>query len=122
MVMVMMLAVVVVVMFSSVQFSPLTDLDVGGWGWRDTRNESAEIIFQPFLREAKSGVGRDILCPLFDVVHPTFPLLTTASPTLQGALKDDFREAVVACDMPKPCKVPSLDLLPEEVPVDPQGN
>ena len=27
-------------------------------------------------------------CPLFDVDHPAFPLPTTASPTLQGALKD----------------------------------
>ena len=32
-----------------------------------------------------------------------------ASPTLQGALKDGFGEAVVACDMPKPCKFSSLD-------------
>ena len=29
-------------------------------------------------------------CPLFDVVHPAFHLLTTALPTLQGALKGDF--------------------------------
>ena len=42
-------------------------------------------------------------CPLFGVVHPAFPL-----PTLQGALKDGFREAVVACDMPEPRKIPSL--------------
>ena len=48
-------------------------------------------------------------CPLFDVVHPAFPLPTTASPTLKGALKDGFGEAVVACDMPEPCKFPSLD-------------
>ena len=48
-------------------------------------------------------------CPLFDVVHPAFPLLTTASPTLQGALKDGFGEVVVACDMSEPCKSPSLD-------------
>ena len=47
-------------------------------------------------------------CPLFDVVHPAFPLPTTASPTLHGALKDGFGEAVVACDMPGPCKFPSL--------------
>ena len=33
---------------------------------------------------------------------------TTASPTLQGALKDGFGEAVVACDKPEPCKVPPL--------------
>ena len=48
-------------------------------------------------------------CPLFDVVHTAFPLPTTASPTLQGALKDSFGEAVVACDRPKPCKFLSLD-------------
>ena len=47
-------------------------------------------------------------CPLFDVVHPAFPLPTMASPTLQGVLKDDFGD-VVACDMPEPCKFPSLD-------------
>ena len=47
--------------------------------------------------------------PLFDVAHPAFPLPTTASPTLQGALKDGFGKAVVACDMPQPCKFPSLD-------------
>ena len=28
---------------------------------------------------------------------------------LQGALKDGFGEAVVVCDMPEPCKFPSLD-------------
>ena len=49
------------------------------------------------------------ICPLFDVVRPAFPLPTTASPTLQGAPKDGFGEAVVACDVPEPCKFPSLD-------------
>ena len=44
-----------------------------------------------------------------DVVQPAFPLPTTASPTLQGVLKDGLGEAVVACDMPKPCEFPSLD-------------
>ena len=48
-------------------------------------------------------------CPLFDVVHPAIPLLTKMSPTLQGALKDGFVEAVMECDMPKPYKFPSLD-------------
>ena len=48
-------------------------------------------------------------CPLLDVVHPAFPLPTTASPTLQGALKDGSGEAVVACDMPEPCEFPSPD-------------
>ena len=32
-----------------------------------------------------------------------------ALPTLQGALKDGFGEAVMACDMPKPCRFLSLD-------------
>ena len=32
-------------------------------------------------------------CPVFDVVHPAFPLPTMASPTLQGALKDGFGQA-----------------------------
>ena len=50
-------------------------------------------------------------CPLFDVrvVHSAFPLPTTASPTLQDALQDGFEEALLACDMPEPCKFPSLD-------------
>ena len=48
-------------------------------------------------------------CPLSDVVHPAFPLPTTASPTLQGALKDGFGEAVMACDMPEPGKFPCLN-------------
>ena len=48
-------------------------------------------------------------CPLFDVVHPVFPLLIMASPTLKGALLDGFGEAAMACYMPEPCKFPSLD-------------
>ena len=32
-----------------------------------------------------------------------------ASPTFKGALKDDFGEAVVACEMPEPCKFSFLD-------------
>ena len=42
------------------------------------------------------------VCPLFDVVHQAFPLPTTVSLTLQGALKGGFGEAVMACDMYKP--------------------
>ena len=48
-------------------------------------------------------------CPLFDVVHPAFPLATTASLTLQGVLEDGFGEPVVACDMPESYKFPFLD-------------
>ena len=44
-----------------------------------------------------------------DVAHPAFSLPTTASPILQGPLKDGFVEAVVGYDIPKPSKFPSLD-------------
>ena len=64
-------------------------------------------------------------CPLYDVLA-AFPVLTTVLPTpqggpssiscadhgtahLQGAQKDGFGEAAVACDMPDPYKFPSLD-------------
>ena len=89
--------------FSSVQ-------SLGRLGRRgDTRGDSAEILFQSFLQEAvvsSSGMGRNVHS---DVVHPGFPLPTTASPALLGTLKDGFGEAVVACAMPGPCKFPSLD-------------
>ena len=50
-------------------------------------DDSAEI-FQSFLQEAsESSSWHGQGCPLFDVVHPAFPPLTKASPTLQGALK-----------------------------------
>ena len=49
-------------------------------------------------------------CPLSNNFHPAFSLPTTASPTVQGAPRDGFGEAVVACDMPEPCKFPSLDI------------
>ena len=39
-----------------------------------------------------------------------FPLPTTASPTLEGTLKGGFGQVVVVCDMPEPCKFPSLDI------------
>ena len=65
------------------------------------RDDSAE----GFCEQLWHGQG----CPLFDVGHPAFPLPTTASPTLQGALKDGFGEALLVCDMLKPCKILSLD-------------
>ena len=91
----------------SVQLSPLTDWLVGEKSMTD---DSAEILFRSFsaggpFEQFWHGQERS----LFDVVHSAFPLPTTALPTLQGALKDGFREAVVACDTPEPCKFPSLD-------------
>ena len=75
------------------------------------RADSAQILFKPFLR----GQGY----PLFDVVHSAFPLPTSASPALQGAPKDSFADAVVACHA-RTMQVSVSGQLPEEVPVDPK--
>ena len=73
------------------------------------RDGSAEMLLQPFLQETLvEQFWHGQICPLFDVVHPAFLLPTTASLTLQGALKDGFGEAVVACDMPEPCQFSSV--------------
>ena len=42
-------------------------------------------------------------------VHAACPLPATTSPTLQGALKDGFGEAVVAYDMHESCEFTSID-------------
>ena len=42
-------------------------------------------------------------------VNPAFPLPATTSFTLRGALKDGSGEAVMTCDIQKPCELPSLD-------------
>ena len=60
------------------------------------------------------------ICPLFDVVHPAFPLLTTASPTLHGALKDIFGEACRGVWHAPTVQASVSWQLPEEVSVDPQ--
>ena len=73
-------------------------------------DDSEEILLQPFLQKTpREHFWHGRGCPLFDVIHPAFPQLAMASPTLQGPLKNGFGEAVEACDMPKPCKFPSLD-------------
>ena len=93
--------------FRSVQFSSVP--------WPTGSSEGYEERFSIDLLPVFSRGGQceqfwhRQACALFDVVHPAFPLPTTASPTLQGALKDGFGEAAVACDIPKPCKLPSLD-------------
>ena len=73
------------------------------------RDDSAEILFQFFLQEAlvsSSGMSRDVRSLMST---PALSLPTKALPILQGALKDGFGEVVRACDMPEPCKFPSLD-------------
>ena len=73
-----------------VQFSPLTDWVVGGGGGHEGRFSRNPLPVFPTGDPRKyfwHGQG----CPLFDV-HSEFFLLTTASTTLQGALKDGFGE------------------------------
>ena len=81
-----------------VQFSPLTD--------RVVRGHKGQFSRDPFSVFSAGGPCEQFWhgqrCPLFDVVHPAFPLPITALPTLQDALKDVLVEAVVECDMPKP--------------------
>ena len=87
---------------SSVQFSPWPIRSSVG---HERRFRSCFLPAEGSLEQFWRGQG----CPLFDDVNPAFPLTTTASPTLQGSLKDGFGEAFVACDMPEPCKFLSLD-------------
>ena len=66
----------------------------------DVKDDSAEILFQFVMQRGRCeqfwhGEGR----PLFYVVHSVVPLPTKTSPTLHGALKDGFGEAVVARSM-----------------------
>ena len=69
------------------------------------RNESAKILFKSFFFPAAGGH-----CEQFWHGQGCWPfLLSIQSPTLQGGPKDGFGEAVVACDMPEPCKFPSFD-------------
>ena len=59
-------------------------------------DDSAEILLKYFsVRGPCELFWHGQGCTLFDVVHPAFPLWITASPTLQGALKDGFGEAFV---------------------------
>ena len=85
---------------NSVQFSsgPCPIWSSGDWvgGMMD---DSAEILFQSFLLEvlvSGSGMGRDVHSLMSSIQH-------------WGALKDGFGEAVVACDIPRLCNLPSLD-------------
>ena len=72
------------------------------------RDDSAEILFQSFQQEAlmgSSGMGRDVHSLMLSVQQ--FLCRPRRRPPLQGAVKDGLGEAVVACDIPEPCKFPS---------------
>ena len=111
------------------KFRPFSIVSTNVKAWC-TSEHSVHFSSVPWLNELSGGLeerfNRDPLpvfsaqgpceqfwhgqgCPLFDVVHPAFSLPTRASPTLQGTMKNDFGEAVVAGDMPEPCKFPSLN-------------
>ena len=86
------------------QFGPFQSLGrLGGRG--DIKDDSAVFSAGGPWEKVRHEEG----CPLFGVVPPAFPPPTTASLTLHGVLKDSFAAAVVVCDMPEPCKFPSLD-------------
>ena len=91
----------------SVQFSSVS------WPIRSSRGHEGRFSRDPLPVFSAGGPREQFwhrqIRPLFDAVHPAFSLRTTLSPT-QGALKDGFGEAVVARDMPEPCKFPSLDV------------
>ena len=58
-------------------------------------DDSAEVLFQSFSAGGPCEQFWHVEgCPLFDVVHPAFPLPTTALPTLQDALKARLGKAV----------------------------
>ena len=76
----------------SAQFSPLAN-----WVVTSTRQMVQQrSSFNSFLPEAivsSSGMGRDASSLMLSIQHFTLP--TTTSPSLQGALKGGFGEAVV---------------------------
>ena len=73
---------------TSVQFSsvPRPTEPSGGHEGRFSRDPLQ--AFSAGGHSKQSGHERG--CALFDVVHPAFSLPTTASPTFQGALTDEF--------------------------------
>ena len=73
-------------------------------------DKAAEILFRSFSAEGLCDqFWHGKVCPFFDIVNPALPLLTSELSTFQTALKDDFGEDVLACDMPQPSKFLSLD-------------
>ena len=78
-----------------VQFSFLTDWLVG------TRDRLPGFSQRNHREQFWHGHER----PLFDVVHP----IVAFPPPLQGAVKNSFGEAGVACNMFERCEFPPLD-------------
>ena len=90
----------------TVQFSPLTDRVVGGtWGTIQQWSPSSHFCGRPSC--SILAWARDVHALTLSAQH--FPLPTSASPTLQGAQKDGFGEAVVTCEIHEPCEFPFFD-------------
>ena len=104
--------------FSSVpRLTVLSGMGGGWWvgGWtRGTIQQRSSSLF--YRRPLWADIGHGWGCLLFAVIHLPFPLPSTLSPTLQGALKDGFGADVVVRVMPASCE------LPAQIPVGPQGS
>ena len=89
----------------TVQFSsaPWPNRRGGGWGHEGRFRRDPIPVFSAGGPCEQLWHGQE--WRIFYVVHLAFPLPTTASPTLQGVLKDIFVEAVVGVT----CKFSSLD-------------
>ena len=95
--------------FKNHQFTSVQSLDP-----LDRRGRHAERLSRdPFPVFSAGGLCEQFWHgqggPLCDAVRPAFPLPTTVSPTLQGALKDGFRDAAMVCETLEPGRFPSLD-------------
>ena len=70
-------------------------------------DDSAEILFQSFMRRAvmsSSGMGKNVHAMTLSIQH------FLCRPRRRPPSKvNGFGEAVVACSMPEPCECPSLD-------------
>ena len=80
-------------------------------------------IFGLFCRTllwADLSLGGDVHSLMFPM--KTFPLPTTASPTLQGTFQDVFLRSCRGVWHVRTMQVPSLDSCQKGVPVDPQGS
>ena len=83
-------------------------------------DESAQIVFPPFLQEAlvsSFGVGKDVHSLTLSIQH--FLCRPRRRPPSEVPPKDGSGEAVVARDMPEPWESPSHQQLQEEIPVGP---
>ena len=91
------------------QFSSVQSVDRSGRRGHMT-DDSAEMFFQCFLQEAivsSSGIGWDAHSLMLSIKHSL--RRPRRRPPSNVPLEDGFGEAVVASDMPEPCKLPSLD-------------